>query len=128
MRRAVFTAEALHSSLLRSTIVPRRDRVIRWREGLLGLADRLARPGPVNVCGVARATELMTDGTGPLYSSLSGMSLGEAIWWVADGLALCPPHTWGCPVVIKLDPEHVAWTCTRCGTIATTADPAVRPA
>ena len=31
----------------------------------------------------------------------------------------CPPHTWGCPVVMKLDPRSVAWTCAGCGAIVT---------
>jgi len=31
----------------------------------------------------------------------------------------CPPHVWGCPVVMKLDPRSVAWTCAGCGAIAT---------
>jgi hypothetical protein len=51
----------------------------------------------------------------------------EDIWWVADGLRWCPPHAWSCPKVTKLDPEQVAWTCVRCGAIAQTDDPAVRP-
>jgi hypothetical protein len=33
----------------------------------------------------------------------------------------CPPHRWGCPVVMKVDPRSVAWTCGSCGAIATTA-------
>ncbi len=33
--------------------------------------------------------------------------------------ARCPPHGWGCPVVMKLDPHLVAWTCADCGAIAT---------
>ena len=70
----------------------------------------------------------MTDRLGPLYSCLSGMAIEDAVWWVADGFQLCPPHRWGCPVIMKLDPEHVAWTCGRCGAIATTDDPSVRPA
>ena len=40
----------------------------------------------------------------------------------------CPPHAWGSPVIMKRDPEHVAWTCGRCGEIAFTDDLAVRPA
>jgi hypothetical protein len=31
----------------------------------------------------------------------------------------CPPHRWGCPVVMKLDPDSVAWTCAGCGSIVT---------
>ena len=64
---------------------------------------------------------------GPLYGASSERSLGEVVWWVADGLQVCPPHSWGCPVIMKLDPEHVAWTCGRCGAIARTNDCAVRP-
>jgi hypothetical protein len=30
----------------------------------------------------------------------------------------CPPHDWGCPVVMKVDPRSVAWTCASCGAIA----------
>jgi hypothetical protein len=34
----------------------------------------------------------------------------------------CPPHAWGCPVVMKLDPRSVAWTCAGCGAIVTVPD------
>jgi hypothetical protein len=94
----------------------------------LGLAERLERPVEVNPTGVARVLMLLTDGSGPLYNPARDRSVGEALWWVADGLALCPPHRWDCPVIMKLDPEHVAWTCARCGSVATTEDPGVSPA
>jgi hypothetical protein len=29
-------------------------------------------------------------------------------------------HTWACPVIMKTVPDCVAWTCARCGAIATT--------
>jgi len=45
----------------------------------------------------------------------------------AEGLQPCPPHDWRCPVTMKLDPERAAWTCARCGAIATTELPAVMP-
>jgi hypothetical protein len=102
--------------------------VITWREALLGLADRLEHAALVNPCGVARALTLLTDGLGPLYNASSQRSMSAMIWWIADGLQLCPPHRWGCPVVMKLDPDHVAWTCGRCGAIAQTSDLAVSPA
>jgi hypothetical protein len=41
---------------------------------------------------------------------------------------LCRPHDWRCPVIMKLDPEHTGWTCARCGAIAVSADPAIKPA
>jgi hypothetical protein len=40
----------------------------------------------------------------------------------------CPPHDWRCPVIMKLDPDHVAWTCARCGAMALSDDTALRPA
>jgi hypothetical protein len=110
-----------------SSAVPVRPAVAESREGLLGLAERLERPGPVNACGVARVLVLLSDGAGPLYNPMSDRSIGEALWWVADGLQPCPPHAWTCPVIMKLDPEHVAWTCGRCGKIALTDDLGVPP-
>jgi len=97
------------------------------REGLLGLAERLERPGPVNPCGVARVVLLLTDGASPLYNHAPTRTMGETLWWMADGLQPCPPHSWGCPVRDKLDPDHVAWTCARCGTIGKSTDPARVP-
>ncbi|MBV8219684.1 MAG: hypothetical protein JO325_14555 [Solirubrobacterales bacterium] len=65
-----------------------RRAVLASRESLLGLAERLESPDPVNPCGVARVLVLLTDGTGPLYSRGGGDRLREAVWWIADGLAL----------------------------------------
>jgi hypothetical protein len=65
-----------------------RRTVVRWREGLLGLAERLERPGPVNPCGVARLLVLLTDGTGPLYEPGAADRMSDTVWWIADGLAL----------------------------------------
>jgi hypothetical protein len=126
LRLIVAHAERPHAGLSCMHVEP--EAVLSWREGLLGLAERLERPGTVNPCGVARALALLIDPGGPLYSSARERSLGEMVWWVADGLRVCPPHRWGCPVVMELDPDHVAWTCGLCGVIATTDDPAVRPA
>jgi hypothetical protein len=72
-----------------SAAVPLSRRVVlRWRESLLGLAERLERPDPVNPCGVARVLVLLTDGTGPLYNPGAADRMGDAVWWIADGLAL----------------------------------------
>lgn len=78
--------------------------------------------------GVARALELITDGVGPLYNRGALRSLEAVLWSIADGLQPCPPHTWASPVVMKTDPEHVAWTCARCGEIAVTDGLTVKPA
>ena len=32
--------------------------------------------------------------------------------------SVCSPHRWGCPLIMRLDPVHVAWTCARCGVVA----------
>ena len=29
----------------------------------------------------------------------------------------CPPHDRRCPVQMKTEPGHVAWTCAKCGAI-----------
>jgi len=76
----------------------RQDEVREWQEGLRGLVERLEGSAPVSPCGVARARMLLTDGAGPLYNPSADRALGETLWWTADGLALCPPHRWGCPV------------------------------
>jgi hypothetical protein len=120
-------AEAERPRVALSPVPVRRGEVLAWRHGLLGLAERLERATAVSACGVARARVLVTDGTGPLYSPSAQQRLGEAIWGIADGFALCAPHRWGCPVIMKLDPERVAWTCAGCGAIATTADLSVKP-
>jgi hypothetical protein len=102
--------------------------ILATRAGLLGLAERLEDGKPVHPGGVERARTLLSDPRGPLYRGDPEHSLIEMIWWIADGLGLCPPHQWSCPVIMKADPEHVAWTCGRCGHIAVTDDAAVRPA
>jgi hypothetical protein len=73
-----------------------------------------------------RHTEATRNGTAPPSSralaccaparhnrSLRRLSLG------ASGRE-CPPHDWRCPVIMKTNPDHVAWTCAVCGAIATT--------
>jgi hypothetical protein len=124
----VADVESPRAALLESTVPVLCEVVAPWREALLGLAERLEQPGTINPCGLARVLVLLTDGIGPFYNPAPEHSMGEAIWWVADGLALCPTHDWHCPAIMKLDPDHVAWTCARCGAIATSDDPAVRHA
>lgn len=85
LRRLVKDVE--HPAGMLGSAVPLSRRTVwPWRYGLLGLADRLERPGPINPCGVARTLELLTDGAGPLYSSRAERSVGDTLWWIADGL------------------------------------------
>ena len=58
------------------------------REGIVGLADRLLQPVPLNPRGVARVAILLADGAGPLYGPVPGHSIRDTLWWVADGLQL----------------------------------------
>ena len=76
---------------LGSAIPVRRTEVIRCREALLGVADRLEQPEPMSASAVARVMVVLTDGAGPLYNPAARPALGEAIWWVADGLASSAP-------------------------------------
>jgi hypothetical protein len=88
LRGVVKAAGQPTGSLLDAAIPVSRGAVLAWRQGLLGLADRLERPEPVNPCGVARALVLLTDGVGPLYDPGAARSMGDAVWWIADGLQL----------------------------------------
>lgn len=61
-------------------------KVLPWPEGVLGLAERLDGREPVNASGVARTLLLLTDGAGPIFNPAPSQSIGEAVWWIADGL------------------------------------------
>ena len=77
------------AALRLSAAVPlSRRAVLSWRESLLGVAERLERPDPVNPCGVARVLVLLTDAAGPLYNPGAAERMSDAVWWIADGLAL----------------------------------------
>ena len=88
LRRLVKLAEVSPAGRLACAVPVCRSSVLRWREGLLGLAERLDGPAPVNPCGVARALVLLTDGGGPLYNPYEARRMGQSVWWVADGLQL----------------------------------------
>jgi hypothetical protein len=90
LRRLVKDAELPAAARLCSAVPVYRRTVLAWREALLGLAERLENPAPVNPCGVARTVVLLTDGAGPLYNPAAGHSMGSAVWWVADGLQAFP--------------------------------------
>jgi hypothetical protein len=88
LRARVKDAERTNPPRLSAALPLSRRAVLSSREGLLGLAERLESPDPVNPCGVARVLSMLTDGTGPLYGSGGVDRLREAVWWIADGLAL----------------------------------------
>jgi hypothetical protein len=127
LRRIVAEAEPDRVAVLSSAVPIMRLAVRDSREALLGLAERLEDPSAVSPRGLARARLLLSEGTGPIFNPNAEVSLLSAIWHVADGLQLCPPHDWRCPVVTKLDPEHVAWTCAACGEVASSDSTGVQP-
>jgi hypothetical protein len=127
LRRIVAEVDRDPVGVLGSAVPIQRIAVRASREALLGLADRLESPSVVNARGLARAMLLLKEATGPLYSHNPDVSLPSAIWNVADGLQPCPPHDWRCPVVPKLDPDHVAWTCAICGTVASSNEIGEQP-
>jgi len=88
LRARVRDAERPNAPQLSAAIPLSRRAVLASREGLLGLAERLESPDPVNPCGVARVLVLLTDGSGPLYSPGARDRLRDTVWWIADGLAL----------------------------------------
>ena len=88
LRARVKDAERPIGPHLSAAVPVSRRVVLSWRESLLGLAERLESPDRVNPCGVARVLVLLTDGTGPLYSPAAADRMSEAVWWIADGLAL----------------------------------------
>jgi hypothetical protein len=90
LRARVKDAERPVGPQLSAAVPLSRRAVLASRESLLGLAERLESAAPVNPCGVARVLVLLTDGTGPLYSQGAADRLREAVWWIADGLALDP--------------------------------------
>lgn len=87
LRARVKDAERSAAPRLSAAVPLSRIAVLSARDGLLGLAERLESPYPVNPCGVARVLVLLTDGSGPLYSPGAADRLSEAVWWIADGLA-----------------------------------------
>ncbi len=90
LRARVRDAEGPAAIRMSAAVPLCRRAVLPWRESLLGVAERLERPDPVNPAGVARVLVLLTDGTGPLYNPTPVRRMGEVVWWIADGLALEP--------------------------------------
>jgi hypothetical protein len=63
-------------------------RISRLAGPLAELAGDLAAPGPVPAQGVAMVSQLLADGTGPLYQQACGDDLGNIIEKVARALAV----------------------------------------
>lgn len=85
-----------------------------WAQPLHGIADRFHHHLP------SRRAQQLTRGlvAAARAEELPPEALGEMIWAIADAMQMCPPHDWDCPIVSKVDPEHVTWTCRNCGAIA----------
>jgi hypothetical protein len=64
----------------------RRARIRQSAGPLARMAGHLTTPGPVPVQGVAMASQLLADGTGPLYREACGNDLGDIIEKVARAL------------------------------------------
>jgi hypothetical protein len=56
-----------------------RAKILRSRETLEALADRLTSTDPVDACGVARVRLLLTDGSGPVYAHPTADDLEPAL-------------------------------------------------
>jgi hypothetical protein len=56
-----------------------RDRVRKHSAEMRELIGRLLAPGPVSAQGVAKARDLFTDGSGPVYYRASKVDLGESL-------------------------------------------------
>jgi hypothetical protein len=82
----VFQAQDHRLNGLSSVVPVSRRAVTEWTQGLLGVADAIEEFDRVSACGIARALELITDGTGPLYNPAAEYLLGTAVWSIADGL------------------------------------------
>ena len=65
-----------------------RRKVLRSRESLEELADRLVRAGPVDVSGVAQASLLLCSGCGPVYDRPTADDLEPAIQEALQALEL----------------------------------------
>ncbi len=127
LRSCVEDAENPRRRGFSSAIPVRRDVVLIWRDSLLDLAGRLGQPAAVSATGVARVLRLLTDGGGPLYDPHSERLMGDVLCWVTEGFPQCPPHNWQSPVIMRLEPAHVAWTCARCGAVALSKDRETMP-
>jgi hypothetical protein len=78
-------AQAQKASL--SAAVPTQGReILRAKEQLLELIDRLRQPLPVDVTGAARIRRLLTDGASPIYATAPRDTLAQALRAASEAL------------------------------------------
>jgi hypothetical protein len=114
IRELVAAAEDAGTPRAHATTPASAAAIRTWAEALYGIADRFdtgrqswrAQERTLGLIATATTQELQRD------------TLEELIWSVADDMQMCPPHDWDCPIVSKVDPERVTWTCRNCGAIA----------
>ena len=70
----------------------RASRISQSGPRLAELASHLLQPGPVPVRGVAMVSQLLADGTGPLYREASGDDLGAIIERAERALSVQRPR------------------------------------
>ncbi len=71
-------AQGAHGSY-NGALAIRRDRVVAAEPAVRELVHRMTAPLPVAARGIAMATELLTDGLGPVYNPRSQVSLAAAL-------------------------------------------------
>jgi hypothetical protein len=69
-----------------AVVPPDRRAVLGARLRLELLAERLRDGAPISTRGVAALRDVVSDGSGPLYSALSGDSLGRVLARIQDSL------------------------------------------
>ena len=87
LREAVRDANSRPRHVISPAVPLARNSVRRCSRQLLGVADMLERQGAVEARGVARASELISNGSGPLYNNRPAQTLGSALEGIAQGLA-----------------------------------------
>ena len=105
LQRILAAAGQPQAAMLSPAAAARRGRIPVNRGGisqsavpLAELAGCLAAPGPVQVQGVAMLSQLLADGTGPLYHDSRGDDLGAIIEQVTRALSLLSPANPATPI------------------------------
>ena len=86
LRAVVDYAERCASRRIVSAVVVEPAVVRGARHPILGLAERLEGPAPVNPVGIASALVLLTDGLSPLFNRNCERTVTQVIWEIQDRL------------------------------------------